>query len=329
MAESGSEALPPLLGALVSGDRRALARAISLVESSRSEDREAATRLLAALPASHSASLRIGVTGVPGAGKSTLIEALSIDRIGRGERVAVLTIDPSSERSGGSLLGDVTRMPKLAASPLTFVRTTPSRGVLGGTASSTREAIALCEAAGYHTLFIETLGVGQAEQVVSSMVDYVLLVAIAGAGDEIQGLKRGILESVDGVAINKADGDNQRAAEQALRTYEGALRLLRQRPIWVGTTSASERRGIAKLWQAIEAHVANERVSNRFAERRQDQHRVWFEQLVNAELKRVLLDHPAFQVGYRAAQESVAKGETPSVAASRVVAELHHLLART
>ncbi len=202
-----------------------LARAITLIESSRGEDAELAQQIIDACLPKSGDSIRVGITGVPGAGKSTFIEALGNFLIGKGDRVAVLAVDPSSERSGGSILGDKTRMERLANSEMAFIRPSPAGGSLGGVARRTRETMILCEAAGFRTVLIETVGVGQSETLVHGMVDFFLLLMIAGAGDELQGIKRGIVEMADLLAINKADGDNVRAAERAKREFAQALHL--------------------------------------------------------------------------------------------------------
>src|SRR5689334_10912062 len=209
------------------GDRRALAKAITLVESTRADDQQAAQRLLELLLPATGRAARIGVSGVPGVGKSTFIEAFGLHLIGLGKRVAVLAVDPSSALTGGSILGDKTRMPRLAAAPGAFIRPSPSAGSFGGVTRRTREALLVCEAAGYGVVLVEAVGVGQSEFAVASMVDFFLVLLLAGAGDELQGLKKGILELADALAINKADGDNVGRATEAAAQYRGALQLFR------------------------------------------------------------------------------------------------------
>jgi LAO/AO transport system kinase len=237
-------------------DRGALGRAITLIESSRADDRAHARELIERLLPFTGAGMRVGITGVPGAGKSTFIEALGTRLTAAGTRVAVLAVDPSSVRTGGSILGDKTRMQELARNPLAFVRPSPSRGSLGGVARRTREAILLCEAAGYERVLVETVGVGQSETMVAGMVDVFVVLMLAGAGDELQGIKRGILELADVVAINKADGDNLQAAQLARVEYQRALRLMpRGRSNWtppVVTCSALHGEGVEALWAEVE-----------------------------------------------------------------------------
>ena len=255
---------------VASGDRRALARAITLVESERPEDAPLAEELLALLLPRAGGSRRIGITGPPGAGKSTLIDALGTRLVARGERVAVLAVDPSSPLGGGSILGDKTRMARLAAAPESFIRPTPSRGAQGGIARDTAETVLLCEAAGYSVVFVETLGTGQGEHAVAGLVDALVLVLIPGAGDELQGMKRGAVELADLVAVNKADGATLPAAERAASELESALGLFARggEPTPVLQVSAREERGLEELWSATEAFLASARKSGAFAERR-------------------------------------------------------------
>jgi LAO/AO transport system kinase len=267
---------PEDLGALAEGlrrgERRALSRAITLVESERDEDRAQADKLLELVGSRPRRALRVGVTGPPGAGKSTLIDALGRFLIARGERVAVLAVDPSSPIGGGSILGDKTRMGRLAAESASFIRPSPSRGGSGGVAAHTAEAALLCEAAGYSVVLVETLGTGQGEYGAAELSDALVLVLIAGAGDEVQGMKRGAIELCDVVAVNKADGDGRAAAEQAASELEGALGLFAratgQASKRVFALSALEERGLGELWAAVESAVALARESGALEARR-------------------------------------------------------------
>ena len=249
--------LDELEAGVLEGNRALLARAITLVESSRPDHQERAQELLVRLLPRTGGAHRVGITGVPGAGKSTFIEALGTRLIEASHRLAVLAIDPSSTRTGGSVMGDKTRMGRLSVDDRAFVRPSPSGGSLGGVARKTRESLLLCEAAGYDVVLVETVGVGQSEAVVADMVDSVLLLLLPGAGDELQGIKRGLLELIDVVAVNKADGERATAARQARVEYESALRLVRPRgrlapPVF--TCSSAEGQGLDEVWRALEQH---------------------------------------------------------------------------
>ena len=253
MTETATRALAD---ALLAGDRRALARSITLVESTRADHGEEAAALLDAVLPATGRAVRVGITGTPGAGKSTFVEELGTRLTGDGHRVAVLAIDPSSRRSGGSILGDKTRMERLARDPQAFIRPSPSGGALGGVARRTREAGLLCEAAGFDVVVVETVGVGQSEIAVADMVDCFVLLAAPGGGDELQGIKRGIMELADVVVVNKADGDLLPAANRAVADYRHAVHLLRPKhegwEVPVLAASALEGSGIAEAWAAIE-----------------------------------------------------------------------------
>jgi LAO/AO transport system kinase len=248
--------LAQLEAGIRAGDRTLLARAITLIESTRAADQAPARELLERLADRSGSALRVGITGVPGVGKSTFIEALGKQLTARGSKVAVLAVDPSSTRSGGAILGDKTRMHELARDPLAFVRPSPSRGSLGGVARRTREVMLVCEAAGYEVVLVETVGVGQSETMVAGMVDFFLVLMLANAGDELQGIKRGILELADMVVINKADGEHVQAARTARVEYARALHLMPAKsPSWtppVLTCSGLEGVGVAEIWAAIE-----------------------------------------------------------------------------
>ncbi|MCR9127047.1 MAG: methylmalonyl Co-A mutase-associated GTPase MeaB [Rhodobacteraceae bacterium] len=272
------------------GDRRALARAITLVESRRADHRADAIRLIEALKDAPDRAIRVGLSGTPGVGKSTFIENFGMMILARGLRVAVLAVDPSSARSGGSILGDKTRMDRLSREAGAFIRPSPSQTHLGGVARRTREAVRLCEAAGFDLVLIETVGVGQSETVVAQMSDlFVLLLAPAG-GDELQGVKRGIMEIADMILVNKADGDLKAAATRTCADYAGALRLLRKRPQDPADfpkalmVSALEAEGLERVWNEIGALTEWRRETGHWAARRADQARSWFEEEVRAAL---------------------------------------------
>ncbi|WP_170331823.1 methylmalonyl Co-A mutase-associated GTPase MeaB [Ruegeria arenilitoris] len=271
---------------ILNGDRRALARAITLVESKRADHREQAAQLLDQLAGSGRQSLRIGLSGTPGVGKSTFIESFGMMLTGQGLRVAVLAVDPSSARSGGSILGDKTRMERLSREKNAFIRPSPSQSHLGGVARRTREAIALCEAAGFDVVLIETVGVGQSETVVSEMSDLFLLLLAPAGGDELQGVKRGIMEMADMILVNKADGDLKATATRTCADYAGALRLLRKRPQdpesfpKAMTVSAVEEHGLEQAWEEMQALTEWRRSNGHWDANRATQARFWFDQEV-------------------------------------------------
>ncbi|MEM9796903.1 MAG: methylmalonyl Co-A mutase-associated GTPase MeaB [Pseudomonadota bacterium] len=288
-----------LLDPLLSGDRRALARAITLVESTRADHRARAASLLDSLRGAGRSALRIGLSGTPGVGKSTFIEAFGTLLTGQGKRVAVLAVDPSSARTGGSILGDKTRMDRLSRDPNAFIRPSPAASHLGGVARRTREAVALCEASGVDVVLIETVGVGQSETMVAQMCDlFVLLLAPAG-GDELQGVKRGIMEIADLILVNKADGDLAAAARRTVADYAGALRLLRKRPQdpkgfpKAMPVSAMEETGLTKAWDEMTALTTWRRDQGHWDATRAAQAAHWFEAEVRDGLLARLRDAPA------------------------------------
>ncbi len=313
-------------------DRRSLAQAITLVESGRADHRADALALLDLLGNSKQA-LRIGLSGTPGVGKSTFIESFGLMLTGMGKRVAVLAVDPSSARSGGSILGDKTRMDHLARAPNAFIRPSPSQTHLGGVARRSREAVALCEAAGFDIVLIETVGVGQSETVVAQMADlFVLLLAPAG-GDELQGVKRGIMEMADLILVNKADGDLKSQAMRTCADYAGALRLLRKRPQDPDgfpkalTISALEVAGLQEAWEQMDALAAWRRANGVWSETRQAQASYWFQQDVRNGLLDMLLNDPALADRMRTAEENVTAGrQTPAAAAAYVLNPLRDRL---
>ncbi|WP_212525093.1 methylmalonyl Co-A mutase-associated GTPase MeaB [Actibacterium sp. MT2.3-13A] len=305
------------------GERRALARAITLVESGRADHRAQAVALLEELAKSGRQALRIGLSGTPGVGKSTFIESFGMMLTGQGLRVAVLAVDPSSARSGGSILGDKTRMERLSRDPNAFIRPSPSQSELGGVARRTRDAVSLCEAAGFDVVLIETVGVGQSETVVAEMSDlFVLLLAPAG-GDELQGVKRGIMEMADIILVNKADGDLKPAATRTCADYAGALRLLRKRPQDpVGfpkamTVSALQEEGLRAAWEEMQALADWRRETGHFAARRAAQARHWFEEEVRLGLLARLESDPAMRARLAELGQRVASGEASIAGAAQ------------
>ena len=314
---------------VLAGDRVVLARAITLIESRLAADSERAAQLLDAILPHTGRSRRVGITGVPGVGKSTFIDALGMHVIRDcGERLAVLTVDPSSPISGGSILGDKTRMERLSAEPHAFIRPSPAGGHLGGVARRTRETILLCEAAGYRNVFIETVGVGQSETAVRSMSDFFLLLMLAGAGDELQGIKRGIIEMIDGMAINKADGDNLKKAERARAEYASALHLFPPSGDgWtprVLTCSSIKNTGIAEIWQMVLEHAALLGATGRIAERRTLGDLQWMEDLISMGLAELFQAQPNVAERLPSLQRDVREGRVTPLAASRELLELFH-----
>jgi LAO/AO transport system kinase len=310
---------------VLAGDRAILGRAISLVESNARAHHDLAQRVLTRLLPETGKAQRIGISGVPGVGKSTFIEALGSFLTKRGLRVAVLAVDPSSERTKGSILGDKTRMVNLSQDPLAFIRPSPSSGSLGGVGRKTRETLLLCEAAGFDVVLVETVGVGQSETMVADMVDFYLVLMLAGAGDELQGIKRGILEMADMVAVNKADGDNETPAERARREYEGALSLMHGRTdgwqVPVVKCSALTGKGLDALWQQIQAHRAQLEASGALGEHRREQLLRWMWQMVESELIATLRNHPDVRALAPTLEREVHDGEvTATVAAQRILA---------
>lgn len=312
---------------LVSGERRALARAITLVESARNDHREQAARLLESLPKDREA-IRIALSGTPGVGKSTFIESFGTMLTGQGKRVAVLAIDPSSARTGGSILGDKTRMDRLARDPNAFIRPSPSQTHLGGVGRRTREAVALCEAAGFDIVLIETVGVGQSETVAAQLSDlFVLLLAPAG-GDELQGVKRGIMEMADLILINKADGDLKPAATRTCADYAGALRLLRKRPQdpegypQARMVSAMQESGLQKAWDSMETLAQWRRDNGHWRHARASQARYWLGEDVRQGLL-APLDTPKGRDLLDKLGAQVAEGQvTPTAAAAQLLGAL-------
>lgn len=303
-----------------------IARAITLVESSRADHRDLAQRLLVELTPLSGRARRVGVTGVPGVGKSTFIDALGTRLTGQGHRVAVLAVDPSSTRTGGSVLGDKTRMSRLAVDPAAFIRPSPTSGTLGGVAKATREAMVVVEAAGYDVVLVETVGVGQSETAVADMVDTFLLLALARTGDQLQGIKKGVLELADVIAVNKADGPYELEAKKAARELAGALRLLRsERAVPVLTCSGREGTGMDELWRQIVTHQETMEASGELAARRRRQQVGWTWSLVTERLLARLHEHPRVAAIAAEVEREVQAGDlTPSLAADRLLDAFGH-----
>lgn len=310
---------------LVSGDRAALARAITLVESTRADHQAEARALLTQVMDHTGGAARIGLTGVPGVGKSTLIEAFGTFLTRQGRKVAVLAVDPSSTRTRGSILGDKTRMGALATDPDAFIRPSPSAGTLGGVTRKTRESLLLCEAAGFDVVIIETVGVGQSETEIANMVDVFVALMLPGAGDELQGIKKGLLEHAEILFVNKADGENAQRARRAARDLEAALHLFAPtNPHWqpkVLTGSALEGSGIEALWEAITAHRSAMEGAGAFDARRREQQVGWMQAMVEAMVLERFRDSPAVRSALPGLESDVAKGALPaSEAAERLIA---------
>jgi LAO/AO transport system kinase len=309
---------------LRSGSRASLARAITLIESRRSDHQAKARELVQALLPSTGKAIRVGITGSPGVGKSTTIDALGSFLIDGGHKVAVLAVDPTSARTGGSILGDKTRMARLAASDSAYIRPSPSSGTLGGVAAKTREAMLLCEAAGFDVILVETVGIGQSETAVADMTDFFLALMLPGAGDELQGIKKGLVELADMIAINKADGDNVKRAQIAAADYRSALHILSPRSQhWqppVVTYSALNGAGIAELWKEILDHRTATTASGEFAGRRREQQIKWMWSMLEQRMLARLRADAGTRAKVKKIEADVASGRvTPSLAAEQIV----------
>ncbi|NUL02897.1 methylmalonyl Co-A mutase-associated GTPase MeaB [Streptomyces lunaelactis] len=306
------------------GSRAYIARAITLVESTRADHRALAQQLLTELLPFSGAARRVGISGVPGVGKSTFIDGLGTLLTGLGHRVAVLAVDPSSSRTGGSILGDKTRMERLAVDPAAFVRPSPTSGTLGGVAKATRESIIVVEAAGYDVVLVETVGVGQSETAVANMVDSFLLLTLARTGDQLQGIKKGVLELADVITVNKADGPHERDARSAARELAGALRLMHPADAaWtppVLSCSAREGTGLDTVWERLEQHQALLDSTGRLAAKRRDQQIDWAWTMVHDELRDRLRHHPEVRRLAPGLEQQVKDGElTATLAAERIL----------
>jgi LAO/AO transport system kinase len=310
-------------------DKRIVAKTITLIESSLGQHRSVARQVINRLLPETGKAVRLGISGVPGAGKSTFIESLGTLLVEKGHRVAVLAVDPSSKRSGGSVLADKTRMEKLSVAENAFIRPSPSGGTLGGVARKTRETMLVCEAAGYDVMIVETVGVGQSETTVASMVDFFLLLMIAGAGDELQGIKKGVLEVADAIAVNKADGDNVERAERACQQFENALHYLTPAsPVWTPramTCSSLEldNPGILKIWETILEHRRLYLESGALENKRQQQALDWMWSLLKEGLRERFFSNPNIVKRLPQMTRSVEKGEiTPMAAADELLFSL-------
>ena len=317
---------------ILAADRSILGRAITLMESTRPVDAERSADLLTRIIPKTGGALRVGITGVPGVGKSTFIESLGCLLTSRGHRVAVLAVDPSSARSGGSILGDKTRMDKLSVDPNAFVRPSPTSGTLGGVASKTRETMLLCEAAGFDIILVETVGVGQSELMVAEMTDFFLVLMLAGAGDELQGIKRGLMELADMLVVNKADGATRDKAKQAARTYANAIRYLHPADApWLPpalTCSALENEGIDTVWQQVHSYKETMTQAGLFDERRREQRLNWLWSMVNTQVREDLAKHPELQTTVSKLEDDVqAAALAPTTAAQKILTAFYRLMA--
>ncbi len=310
------------LEALRAGDRRALAKAITLVESKLDRDRVQAQEILEQVLPDTGNSIRIGITGVPGVGKSTFIEAFGLYLIAQGKRVAVLAVDPSSPIAGGSILGDKTRMEQLSRAEEAFIRPSPAEGALGGVAQKTRETMLLCEAAGYDVILVETVGVGQSEYQVAGMVDFFMVLMLPGGGDELQGIKKGIMELADALVINKADGDSENLARLAQQQYTSAMNLLRHTSFWtprVMTCSALKMVNIDAVWGMIIDYYFQALEGSMFQTKRAKQNRDWMHQLVNEMLQLKLRQNPGVKALLPELERKVENQSTTAYAAAKQI----------
>ena len=313
---------------VLAGDRLVLSRAITLMESTRADDAARAEELLQAILPHAGNSIRVGVTGVPGVGKSTFLESFGSYVTAQGHQIAVLTIDPSSQKTGGSILGDKTRMEELSRNPNAFIRPSASGSALGGVNNRTREVMLLCEAAGFDVIFIETVGVGQSETLVKGMVDFFLLLMLAGAGDELQGIKKGIMEMADAVIINKADGDNVKAAKRARAEYQNALHLFpAEASGWipeVKTCSALDQTGLPEVWEMIERHRQRLTGNGFFEKNRREQSVKWMQERIAILLEKAFYDLPAVKANYPELIKQVEAGDIPALNAAHQL--MNHFL---
>lgn len=314
------------LEALRGGNRRALAKAITLTESTREADRDRAQIILDELLPYTGNSVRLGISGVPGVGKSTFIESLGLYLAGQGKRIAVLAVDPSSPVAGGSILGDKTRMEDLSKHDNAFIRPSPSSGALGGVAQKTRETMLLCEAAGFDVIIVETVGVGQSEYDVASMVDFFLVLMIPNAGDDLQGIKKGIMEMVDTLVINKADGDSVNLAKQSCQHYRNAFHLMRKNEFWspqVLTCSALKQDNIDTVWSIVEEYVAKAKAQQRFNKKRVEQNLQWMKTLIYEAIELRMQSNETIRATRKQMEVAIIEGTvTPFAAAKTISSQL-------
>ncbi len=312
---------------ILKGDRTILSRAITLIESNSNEHYQIAQQIIQKCLPYTGNSIRIGITGVPGVGKSSFIETFGMHLVEKGRKIAVLAIDPTSERSRGSILGDKTRMENLSTHPSAYIRPSPSSGTLGGVARKTRESIYLCEAAGFDTIFVETVGVGQSEIAVHSMVDFFLLLALAGAGDELQGIKRGIMEMADAIVITKADGNNIDKALKARAELQNALHLFplpesKWKPV-VLTCSAHYQIGIQEIWDTIQNFIELTRENGYFTKHRKEQARYWLYQTIHEMLSQTFYQHHEIENRLKQFETDVIEGKISSFEAAQQLIDLY------
>jgi len=310
---------------LIAGNRRALAKAITLVESKRDQHRIEAQAVLEKILPHTGNSIRIGISGIPGVGKSTFIEAFGLHLIEQGLKVAVLAVDPSSPLRGGSILGDKTRMEILSRSEHAFIRPSPADGALGGVAQKTRESLLLCEASGYDVILVETVGVGQSEYEVAAMVDFFLVLMLPNAGDELQGIKRGIMELADSLVINKADGESLGLAQRSQQHYQNAMQLIRHSNFWspkVLTCSAMKNEGVAEVWNTISEYKRVSIESQAFEQKRAQQNSEWMNKLIHEMLEMRLKQNPDIQNLLPALKVAVVNQETTPYNAAKQIVDL-------
>ncbi len=325
--KKGLHTVDEFVEGILQGNITILSKAVTLIESSRADHQDIARQIIDKCIPYSGKSIRIGITGVPGAGKSTFIESIGLFVVNQGHKLAVLAIDPSSERTKGSILGDKTRMEQLSIDPRVYIRPSPSAGSLGGVARKTRETIVLCEAAGYDTVFIETVGVGQSETAVHSMVDFFLLLMLAGAGDELQGIKRGIMEMADAIVINKADGNNVQKAQLAKAQYTSALHLFpASKSMWtpkVKTCSSLYNQGMDEIWQMLNEYIQLTTANNFFNQRRLEQASFWMHETIQNTLKANFFQHPQIKSAIDHYEKEVVNSRMSSFAAANELLDIY------